>query len=335
MKRVLQTVIVVLVCTAVAAACNIPVFRFALERWKPDACEVIVFHEDRLTEADESVVSSMEKTSLSNGGVANVNVIRCDVRSSSDEELKNLWLATKERTKAVLPFVVARSLKGPKTVNHWHGSVDQVRSSGLLDSPVRRELTQRLQNSDAIVWLVLKSADSSKNKVVVDLLTQQCKELPGLIELPEGIGLPGSELYSEMPLLLQFSVLEIDRGDASEQSLIRQFAGIQPDAFAADEPLVIPVFGRGRALEVMPASQLTAGLISELTEFLCGACSCQVKEQNPGFDLLLSTDWDQALFGEDSAGPPPEASVGDGQRKSPELLVIPSGRKSRRESGGR
>ena len=78
---------------------------------------------------------------------------------------------------------------------------------------------------------------------------------------------------------------------------------------------------------MIPASQLNADLIHDLTEFLCGACSCQVKEQNPGFDLLLSTDWNAALFGEDSEGPPPEAAAGNGQRKSPELVPIPSGKK--------
>ena len=29
--------------------------------------------------------------------------------------------------------------------------------------------------------------------------------------------------------------------------------------------------------------------------FLLGACSCQVKRMNPGWDLLLNVDWDGAL----------------------------------------
>jgi len=91
--------------------------------------------------------------------------------------------------------------------------------------------------------------------------------------------------------------------------------------------LIVPVFGRGRALEVIPAPQVNADLIHDLTEYLCGACSCQVKEQNPGFDLLLSTDWNDAIFGDDSEVPPPEAAAGNGQRKSPELVPIPSGKK--------
>jgi hypothetical protein len=144
--------------------------------------------------------------------------------------------------------------------------------------------------------------------------------------LPEGIGLPGSELYSEVPLFLKFSLLELDRNDPSEQFLLRVFKNFQPAAFEAGEPLLVPVFGRGRALEVIPADDCNPSLIGDLTAFLCGACSCQVKEQNPGFDLLLAANWDRDLFGEDAPLPPPAKAVGEGDRQ-PVLLTIPPGQK--------
>ena len=324
-------VLAIVVCAAVADACNIPVFRFALERWKPDSCEVVVFHNGTMLPDDETTVGELETASVAKDGDANLNVIRCDPGNTTDQELRDLWLSVKEKSHSQLPMLVVRSLKGRgKTINHWHGSLQEAKAAGLIASPVRTELTKRLQSGDAIVWLVLKSTDNQKTAAVLELLKQQCQELPNKIELPEGIGLPGSELYSEVPLLLQFSVLEIAAGDPQEQYLIRQLTGFQSEAFAAGEPLIIPVFGRGRALEVIPASQLNADLVHDLTEFLCGACSCQVKEQNPGFDLLLSTNWNTVLFGEDSEGPPPEAAAGNGQKKTPELLPIPSGRKRTR-----
>lgn len=334
LRQIPTIVAAIIVCSAVAAACNIPVFRFALERWKPDSCEVVVFHKGAMSADDEKTVGDLETASLAKDGDANLNVIRCDLSHNTDQELNDLWLSVKEKTNSQLPMLVARSLKGRgKTVNHWHGSVQTAKAAGLIESPIRAELTKRLQSGDAIVWLVLKSTDDQKTAAVQALLSQQCRELPNKINLPEGIGLPGSELYSEVPLLLQFSVLEIAADDPKEQYLVRQLTGFQAEAFAAGEPLIIPVFGRGRALEVIPASQLNAELIHDLTEFLCGACSCQVKEQNPGFDLLLSTNWNAALFGENSEGPPPEAAAGNGQRKAndqnrePELVPIPSGRK--------
>ena len=116
------------------------------------------------------------------------------------------------------------------------------------------------------------------------------------------------------------------RDDAQEQFLVRLFSGFQPQAYTEKQPLVIPVFGRGRALEVIPADQLDAKLFEELTLFLCGACSCQVKESNPGFDLLLSADWNRELFGENAVLPPPPKTVAD-QNQPPKLLPIAPGRK--------
>jgi hypothetical protein len=174
----------------------------------------------------------------------------------------------------------------------------------------------------SVVWLIIGSSDEKKNESTRRMLQSQCESLAETIELPEGIGLPGSELHSEIPLLLKFSVLEIDRNHLKEGFLVGLFNGFQPAAFEADEPLVVPVFGRGRALEVIPSSDLNESLVNDLTAFLSGACSCQVKEQNPGFDLLLSVDWETELFGEGVA-PPKERTQRD--RKRPDLLTIPPG----------
>jgi hypothetical protein len=61
------------------------------------------------------------------------------------------------------------------------------------------------------------------------------------------------------------------------------------------EPLLAPIFGRGRVLGAWPASEMGDEQIEEATLFLLGACSCQVKSQNPGWDLLLAVEWDREL----------------------------------------
>ena len=318
---------ILLTSTSIVVACNIPVFRFALERWRSDACELVVFYEQPLSPDDEALIRELEQSSSLNGGLANLNVLRVDKNQTIDQELRDLWITTKQKTNLALPAAVVRSLKGKgHTINHWHGSLQELKTASILSSPARTELLRRLQEGDSIVWLIIQSSDEKRNVSVRDILNTQCKQLPKSVQLPEGIGLPGSELFSEIPLLLKFSVLEIAPNDPAEQYLIRQISGLKFDAFRNADPVIVPVFGRGRALEVMPADQLNADLIHELTEFLCGACSCQVKEQNPGFDLLLTTDWNLALFGEDAEGPPEDAANGNGQKKKPELIPIPPGR---------
>ena len=49
-----------LLLSSVATACNIPVFRYALERWRPDICEVIVFHDGSFTDAQKSFLSGLD-----------------------------------------------------------------------------------------------------------------------------------------------------------------------------------------------------------------------------------------------------------------------------------
>ncbi|MFN9135372.1 MAG: hypothetical protein ACK5YE_06005, partial [Planctomyces sp.] len=63
-------------------------------------------------------------------------------------------------------------------------------------------------------------------------------------------------------------------------------------------------------------------------DFTTGRWSCQVKEQTPGFDLLLGGDWDHSLGGVLVSDPlHQETGVGRGTG-APTLLTIPSGRRT-------
>lgn len=308
---------------SVACACNIPVFRYALERWQPDQCEVVVFHKSELTTAQERLLESFSEETTGKNGRAGAKIVRSNLSQSTGVH-RELWSEIQSQTQASLPYVVVRArISHGKVVNGWHGPLGAIGRSGVLNSPARKELAQRLLAGHSIVWLMIDSADEQRNAAARMMLTENFETLAGTIELPEGIGLPGSELYSEVPLLLRFSMLEIDRSDPREEFLIELLSGFQPDAVAQGEPLIIPIFGRGRALEVIPAGDLSGRLMEDLTVFLSGACSCQVKEQNPGFDLLLSVDWDRELFG-DGGEPPPVKTTRD--RERPTLLTIPPGK---------
>src|SRR4051812_10116241 len=43
-----------------AYACNVPVFRFALERWRPDPYRVTVFHRGQLRETEQAQLAALE-----------------------------------------------------------------------------------------------------------------------------------------------------------------------------------------------------------------------------------------------------------------------------------
>ncbi len=316
---------VIAVSATVAIACNVPVFRYALERWRPDLCQVIVFHEGEFTDQQEQSLQTLGKATIAQGGIANAEIIQSKIGSETDRGRKELWETLGRQPDIALPYVVMRTSLGTgELVTHWSGPLQDVSKAHLANSPIRRELSRRLLAGDSVVWLMLKSDDASKNKATRDLLDTELERLGKTLKLPDGIGLPGSELYSEVPLFLKFTILELDPKDPAEQLLVRLMSGFEKDA--KSEPLLAPVFGRGRALEVISATQLNAGLIEDLTMFLCGACSCQVKERNPGFDLLLATNWNSELYGEDGETPPPVTSLERTPTK-PTPLTIPPGRK--------
>ncbi|MEY3173838.1 MAG: hypothetical protein RLZZ436_1752 [Planctomycetota bacterium] len=334
-----RQLLAMLLVSSTAVACNIPVFRYALERWTADPVEVLVFHRGPLSKADQQHVQNWQQLS-GDRSRANLQVVLQDVSEFENADAgadaaarRDIWLGLPEPSRKGLPCVVARSRHGRgQILNHWISPIAEA-AERLADSPARSELIRRLQKGDAVVWLLVRppQAEPTKTAALRTLLEDQCRKLPDVLELPEGIGLPGSELYSEIPLLLKFSVLELDGGDPQEAWLVRQLSGVQPDAWAAGEPLAVPVFGRGRALEVIPASRTTSDLVHDLTQFLCSACSCQVKEQNPGFDLLLHTNWNASLFGEDGELPPPPEPGTKAQDTRPKLVPIPAGREVRSE----
>jgi hypothetical protein len=58
-----------------------------------------------------------------------------------------------------------------------------------------------------------------------------------------------------------------------------------------------PVFGKGRVLPPLIGAGINKENALGDCSYLCGPCSCQVKNQNPGMDLLIKADWWTALEG--------------------------------------
>jgi hypothetical protein len=56
--------------------------------------------------------------------------------------------------------------------------------------------------------------------------------------------------------------------------------------------------------------------------FLVGRCSCRVKNENPGWDLLLNVDWEKALKAAgENKGATPAAVTASATQSVPETVV--------------
>ncbi len=325
--RVVVALTVALAVPQRADACAVPVFRYALERWAADLFEVDVFYRGSLTAEEQAAVSQLEDQSQINGGATNWEVVHCNLDDDLADDLQAVGKAIGD---VALPHVVLRRPGGRRgSAVVWSGPLLQA-TPDLWASPARSELIRRLANGDSVVWLVFRGADDDGYLAVVEKLKAQLPTLAAEIPLPPGVGLPGSELLTRLPLEVRFSMLEVD-GQAPDEAIFRALvasgASELPDPA---ETLVVPVFGRGRAMTVLSADRVDEEVLAECCGFLCGACSCQVKQSNPGFDLLLAVNWDERLLGDAEADPGAAvvaaSMVPVEEPSEPAYVAIPPGR---------
>ena len=91
-------------CASIGSACNIPVFRYALERWKPDECEVIVFYHSTIDQQQQQVVEKLRASTVSQGGHANAKVTLVNVSSSDSDTSDSDTSVTVPTVKICLTF---------------------------------------------------------------------------------------------------------------------------------------------------------------------------------------------------------------------------------------
>ena len=113
---------------------------------------------------------------------------------------------------------------------------------------------------------------------------------------------------------VKLALVEVSRSDPAEAWLIRAMMTIEPDlAGLVDQPMVFAVYGRARMLEPYVGKGITVENLTQLVQFVAGACSCQVKDSNPGLDLLTTWNWNataQRLAAEEANSPLDPASGG-------------------------
>lgn len=303
---------------AIAHACNVPVFRFALERWRADAYRVTVFHEGPLTAADKEALTQLEEQQEKSR--ANVLVRSLDVADlePADQELLKTFSAAKYPL-VTMQYPAALQIEPPI----WSQPFTAASTQQLLDSPLRKELLNRLLDGETAVWLLLECGDAAKDNAAAALLADQLPKLTKELKLPELTDLPDDNLVAKTPLKLSFSLLRVPRGEA-ESPLVQMLVNCESDLPERVDPMVFPVFGRGRALLPLIGAGITADNIKNSATFLTGACSCEVKELNPGFDLLLTADWD-ALLSIDGKPLPIVKTRNLPTTGEPELVAIPDG----------
>lgn len=281
-----------------ARACNVPVFRYALERWPADAFEVVVFHRGKLTDQPQAAMATLEKHSRSGAGQGNYDVRTVDLNADTDPGLRELW---QSQSGATPPWIVALYPPHSRIAKPaWSGPLNDNSVAALLDSPMRRQVAQYLVKGDIAVWVLLESGDAQKDAAAEKRVQDTLKEVRKVLRLPPQIPAEyGMDHEAEAPSLrVAFSLLRLSRQDAQERAFAAMLLNTEDDLPTFTDPIVFPIFGRGRVLYALVGKGINDDTVGETCAFLAGPCSCQAKAMNPGVDLLMPVDWDAAIMGQ-------------------------------------
>ncbi len=308
-----------LTATVPASACSVPVFRYALERWPADLYEVFVFLSAAPTSTERALVERLSSLASDAEAGANIAVAAVDPAKDLDESLRPMWEAQKSPK---LPWMVVRYPRAARMKEPaWAGPLTEAAVTGLVDSPARKRIAQRLADGQTAVWVLLESGNAAKDDAAAKLLDKELKRLQTMLKLPEPTGEDPDAAPDGLDLpdvKIGFSLLRVSRNDPAEQLFLATLLNSEPDLHEFKEPMAFAVFGRGRALFALVGAGINAANIEEDSMFLVGPCSCQVKWLNPGTDLVMSVNWDAMIRGEwvrDAPLPPlpglPRADAGD------------------------
>ncbi len=323
LKKSATVIASVLLTASVALGCNVPVFRYALERWPADLYELVVLHDGELDSKQVELVESLRQQSRSQGGLGNFNLRTIEVAKIQDQLLADLW---KQHHKNGQPLVTLLYPRNAQSVPDRVVSVSALSESQIkhvTESPVRTKLVEELLNGESAVWLFIPSGNDQQDAAALKRLADQVARNEQELELPPQDEIEADEFFrieNPIELRLGFSVVTVDRDDPREESLLAMLLGSEADLKSLQQPMAFPVIGRGRVLYALVGKGIYPETIKSACRFVVGPCSCQVKEQNPGFDLLLSVAWDEKLGGSVLSDPPAA------QSSQPKLLAIPPGK---------
>jgi hypothetical protein len=278
----------ILATASLALACSTPVFRYAIERWEADPYQLMVFTNGELTEAQQQVVSEFKIYERYGFRQPPLLVEQHDISALSNTA-SAVWAdVSSNRAAPCVALLYPEAMHTDATV--WNDDLTTNTLNRIVMSPARLETARRLLAGDSAVWLLIKGSDAEQTRTIHEMLDAKLRELETTVKYNEDFLALAKEAGTEPPKL-KFSILEIDRNNPQEALLIAMLTKVSPDVASHSGPIVVPVFGQGRAAVLMMDEYIAGQYIENVVQFLTGACPCEVKSMNPGFDLLIPVDW--------------------------------------------
>jgi len=315
-SRITTVCLILLTAAVITEACQVPVFRYALERWQPDHYQLVIVHDGNLTSEEKANFTYLEENLVGpNGPMINLRFEALDLAKEEKQFARWKKLHSDQNASVSIHLFFPFEAFEQDTNPIWNGDFTRNNINQILDSPVRRELVKRILAGDSAVWLFLETGNQKEDDKLFNTLEKYAKIAEKEISVPEGVIQqsalddpnlllsPGDEeniLESSVPLKIAFSILRLSRKDPQEVILRSMLLHLEDDLLDKEmenKPMLFPAFGKGRVLPPLIGAGISEENALADCGYLCGACSCQVKNQNPGMDILVKADWWTALEG--------------------------------------
>jgi len=281
---------------ASADACTTPVYQYALQHWPVDPYDVFIFHRGLLSTQDQDLVDSLRRPESPDNFNSNYRLHSVDPAKNTNEAIQHLW---EIQTNPIMPWmVVCYPMTADESAIAWAGRFNKQTAESLVNSALRRQITDCILAGDVAVWILLESGRRDKDERVADLLKTELNRLSKTLSPDRPLAYAGSDLNTppnDSAVTKSFSFLRLSRTNPDEQILINMLLNSEPDLRSLAEPMAFPIFGRGRILYALVGRGINKENILEACTFLTGACACDIKVNNPGTDLLTGVDWPAAL----------------------------------------
>jgi hypothetical protein len=149
------------------------------------------------------------------------------------------------------------------------GNPDEMKS--LTSSPLREKIAEELMGGKLCVMVYLKCDNKEKDE-------------RGYLTLQKAI--------MESPFGKIIKVVELSRNSREESHFASLLLNVEDDLKGIQEPMLFGVFGRFKALEPLLGKGISTENISLMIDYLTAECSCLIKDDLPGTDILFTDKWD-------------------------------------------
>jgi len=140
----------------------------------------------------------------------------------------------------------------------------------ISTSPKRKIIAKELMDGKLCVMLYLKCGIPEKDELGLKSLKQSVSASP----------------FGEV-----ITIVELERKCTDEKQFVSLLLNVESDLKDIKEPMLFGIFGKFRALEPLVAKGITQENINLMIDFLTADCSCLIKDDLPGTNILYSETW--------------------------------------------